>query len=123
MAEETTPTEKTQLKTKVIKAMGGKPNGTGDTWVFTTGQLKKLGWAVGLIISFAFIYGGRLDRYAKLPEDVRCLAENQAKALAEHELLRKEDALLQERTDNIQQNLKDLLVDVRFIREQLERRK
>lgn len=134
MEEEQNPVVKTPLKAKVIKAIGGKPNGTGDTWVFTTGQIKKIAWAVGLFISFAFTFGSRLDKYARLPDEMRCLAEAQAqanKAIAdvkanaakEHDDLKKEDALQKQLSDNMREDMKNLLVDVRFIREQLERRK
>lgn len=125
---------KPPLKAKIIRAIGGEPNGTGDTWTFTTGQLKKLGWAVALLISFAFAGGGRLDRFAKLPEDVLALQESFAKAetcnqaehgtfRTEHGAFRQQDALFLERNENMAKDLKYLREDVSFIREQLERRK
>jgi len=125
---------KPPLKAKVIKALGGAPNGTGDTWTFTTKQLKRLGYGVAVIVSFAYVFGGRLDKYATLPEDLSRLTETitkvneavtkaRAENIAEHNEFKTVDALATERNNNIQRDLKYLREDVSFIREQLERRK
>lgn len=118
---------KTPLKAKVIKAIGGRPNGTGDTWTFTTGQLKRLGWTVAVMVGIAFAYGGRLDKYATLPEDLACLSAAvtrvEGENKTEHSSFRQADLVTSERTESIQRDIKYLREDVSFIREQLERRK